>query len=704
MDLLFFKLSVRTLAMFCYRRVQLCMGGGSSSLRTKSRSHGDLDRLKPTAEQRTPKTRSRLASLAQSSSKHLSKLSFKRKNGSREKVKSFRDLISSWPIHDIETLYRELETSRILSLLQNAADYARPQVICLEEQLYSSDTKDIVLFVENVAYPIHRRVATARCDLIQELLSGQDLLELHLIPPSGRHLTEQELKMFIRFLYTGTWSGSTEALQFLRDWLKCYRELSTDLRNAEKLALKDGDLKIILASSNSGEENAVKARIPDYCIRCDSSVIACRSAVFRGLLKHVGEANSIVLDEALLPRGFAAVIVHFIYTDELDLSLVPESTNSQSSLSEARAIVAGRALHSPLHHAIQLIQIAKFFTLEKLVQLCEDVIVSSLCNESCVSILSWAVDGGSQYVAQRAQSFLESEFAQIASTHCLFDISRDSLKTCVQSQFIQATEVELLEAVMRWGEHELLRRMEEREPNVVADTSHSISRRGVKRADLSGTELREILAPLTENLRIDYILPPFHQSLNAAYARGILERAPLRADLVCPSTSEIIPDIHWFRPDPCAPGPRYYIPYYKATKSYLNDARERDGIACFPHPLYAVDPLFSVSITNAMPDLLSEEKFNEIRSEIFSAIESADSQYHIRFFPRVFHRRMAVHLIALRVLRIMQVDTSCVEVTLSGDLKDKTVPVEMDTNISLLCRSQPSLHWPDIMTLERKSS
>lgn len=34
---------------------------------------------------------------------------------------------------------------------------------------------------------------------------------------------------------------------------------------------------------------------------------------------------------------------------------------------------------------------------------CEDMIVSALCQESCVSILSWAADGGSLYVAHRAQ-------------------------------------------------------------------------------------------------------------------------------------------------------------------------------------------------------------------------------------------------------------------------------------------------------------
>uniref|UniRef100_A0A7I4YWH3 BTB/POZ domain-containing protein 7 n=1 Tax=Haemonchus contortus TaxID=6289 RepID=A0A7I4YWH3_HAECO len=678
------------------------MGGGSSSLRARSRSSTDLERLKPTAEQRTPKTRSRLASLAQSSSKHLPKLPFKRKGDNRDKVKPFRDLIATWPVHDVETLYRELETSRILSLLQNAADSARPPLPCIGEELYSSKSRDLVLKIGGDYHRVHRRLVVSRCSVIAEYLSGKETMELDLAVFQEKRFTPQDIGMFITYLYTDLWPGSADMLQSLRECFGCNQDLLTGLRKAEEMAFEDGDLTIVLTSSDPTNDDSSKAHPPEYSFRCDSSILSSRSAVFRGLLNHVGEDGRIVLDEALLPRGFAPVVVHFIYTDELDFSMVPDTIISESSLSEARAIVAGRSPHSPLHRAIQLIHIAKFFALEKLVQLCEDVIVASLCPESCVSICTWACDGGSQYVARCAQSYLESEFSQIASTHCLFDISLESLVSCVESQFLQATEVDVLEAVIRWGEHELLHRMEEREPNVVADTSHSISRRGVKRGDLSGAELREILAPITAHLRIDYVLPPFHQSLNAAYSRGILDRAPLRDDLVCPSTSEIIPDIHWFRPDQDAPGPRFYVPYYKVTKEHLRDVRERDGIACIPHPLLVVDCAFHVVVTNLMPDLISEEKFNEVQLEILTAIESADCQHHIRFFPRAYHRRMAVQLIALRVLRAMDIDPRCVDVRITSDLPEDSCAAEPD-RASINC-SQPSLHWPDIMTLERKKS
>lgn len=565
-----------------------------------------------------------------------------------------------------------------------------------------SDNKDFELKIDGSSYRVHRRLLFARCATLAESI-GEQISEMDLIFPQGKRFTAQEIRMFIHYLYTNEWSGEPELLNSLCGWLGCSQDLSSCLQRAEEMALKNGDLNIVLTAPVLASDEATKARVPDYSIRCDSSIVSARSAVFRGLLNHVRGSGRIVLDETLLPRGFAPVVLHFLYTDELDFSMMSDTTISQSSLSEARAIVAGRSPHSPLHRAIQLIHIAKFFALEKLVQLCEDVIVSSLCQESCVSISTWACDGGSQYVARCAQSYLESEFSQIASTHCLFDISLESLIACVQSHFLQATEVDVLEAVIRWGEHELLRRMEEREPNVIADTSHSISRRGVKRADLSGTELREILAPVTAHLRIDYVLPPFHQSLNAAYSRGILDRAPLRGDLVCPSTSEIIPDIHWFRPDQDAPGPRYYVPYYKMTKEHLRDAREREGVACIPHPLLAVDCAFKVVVTNLLPDLLSEEKFNEIRTKILSAIESADCQHHIRFFPRLFHRRMAVELIALRILREMEVDPDCVQVCLASDLQKDEGSSGTEMSNSMYC-SQPSLHWPDIMTLERKKT
>uniref|UniRef100_A0A1I7XFD6 BTB domain-containing protein n=1 Tax=Heterorhabditis bacteriophora TaxID=37862 RepID=A0A1I7XFD6_HETBA len=687
------------------------MGGSNSSLGLKNKISSDLDRLKPTAEQRTPKTRSKLAALAYSSSRHLSKLSLKRKCVNRDKVKSFRDLISTWPLHDVETLY-ELNTSRVLAGLRDAMDLARPYALSIGEQLLKSDSHNLTLLLQGVPFPVHRRIITTRCDRIRSMLEEQEASVLNINFCSEHHITENDLRMFITYIYTDYWSGSHDILTELKEWFGCHRSLMEDLYTSEKLALTEGDLVIVLTSKDTlaEEHQRTKAHLPDFCVRCDSEVIAARSSLLGGLLRKK-DTKQIVLDETLLPRGFASLFIHFLYTDELDLNRVSDTAVSESSLSEARAIVSGRSPHSPLHRAIHLIHIAKFFALDKLAQLCEDVMVSSLCVESCVSVLSWARDGGSQFVARQAQKYLESEFAHIASTHHLFDVSLESLTQCVESQFVQASEVEILEAIVRWGEHELLRRMEEREPNVVADTSHSISRRGVRRADLCGAELKDIISPLTPLLRTDYVLPPFHQacifhitSLNNAYRRGILERAPLK-NLVCPSTCEINADIHWFRPDGNAPGPRYYIPYYKMTKSLLRSAYDR-GEATLPHFQSVVSCDLQLDVVNRMPQILSQDRFEQARVQVLSAIEHADSQYRIRRFPRIFHRRMAVHMmyylqISLRVLRMLEIDPETIEVILKEtDENNKNFKNSYLAGTSQ--RSEQDYHWPDIMTLEKK--
>ncbi|KJH49952.1 hypothetical protein DICVIV_03899 [Dictyocaulus viviparus] len=622
-----------------------------------------------------------------------------RKVGNRDKLKSFRDLICALNIHDVETLFKEFEASRILLLLRSEANSARPKIRNIGEQLFLSNNKDFTLTIDGVSYPIHRRLLLSRCGFVKEAMNSLTS-ELVLSFPDRKSFSCEELSSFIRYLYTDEWYGNVDVLESLCDWFGCRNDLLVGLKKAEEASLYDGDLTISLISPASLNDHSVKPHLPEFKIRCDSAILSARSAVFHGLLNNFGNSRQIVLDEALLPRGFVPVVMHFLYTDELDLCLISDTLISQSSLSEARAIVAGRSPHSSLHRAIQLIHIAKFFLLEKLVHLCEDIIVASLCQESCVSILAWASDGGSRYVAHCAQSYLEAEFSHIASSHYLFDISLNTLMKCTQSQFTQATEVEILEAVVRWGEHELLRRMEEREPNIVADTSHSISRRGLRRADLSGAELRAILAPIVSSLRIDYVLPPFHQSLNDAYCRGLLERAPLRADLVCPSTSEIIPDIHWFRPEPDVPGPRYYVPYYEITKAHLRNFGQCNDTAHITHSHFEDDCNFQVIVTNLWPDVLCEEKFAEIRTKITTAVESANHLYHICNFPRLFHRRMAVFLITLRVLREMDVDPGHVRVQLASDQKrDPGFSGAEIINAQVFSRS--SQNWPDVMMVER---
>lgn len=64
------------------------------------------------------------------------------------------------------------------------------------------------------------------------------------------------------------------------------------------------------------------------------------------------------------------------------------------------------------------------------------------------------------------------------------------------------------------------------EPNLLSHTAHSVTRKGVKKRDLSDVELREILSELLPLVRIDHILPPNSDVLNQAIRRGLVSTPP----------------------------------------------------------------------------------------------------------------------------------------------------------------------------------
>ncbi|GMR59160.1 hypothetical protein PMAYCL1PPCAC_29355 [Pristionchus mayeri] len=99
-------------------------------------------------------------------------------------------------------------------------------------------------------------------------------------------------------------------------------------------------------------------------------------------------------------------------------------------------------------------------------------------------LLIWSMDGGSNWIARLAKATILKDFSRFLHSSDVFLLSLPVLEDLLRSQFVQATEVDILEGVLRWGEHELLKRLEATEPNVIADTMHSISRRGIKRWSL----------------------------------------------------------------------------------------------------------------------------------------------------------------------------------------------------------------------------
>lgn len=87
---------------------------------------------------------------------------------------------------------------------------------------------------------------------------------------------------------------------------------------------------------------------------------------------------------------YARVLLHAIYLDQVDLSLISRG-GCGGGLGEAQALThTGRARPSPLEEAMELYQIGRFLELDILSQGCEDLILEWLSLDTLPTVLQWA--------------------------------------------------------------------------------------------------------------------------------------------------------------------------------------------------------------------------------------------------------------------------------------------------------------------------
>ena len=228
-------------------------------------------------------------------------------------------------------------------------------------------------------------------------------------------------------------------------------------------------------------------------------------------------------------------------------------------------------------------QIGRFLELDILSQGCEDVLVDNLSLDNLPQVLRWSeLPHGSPWVRRQALQLLREEFSAIAQAPVLLELDKSHLIEALQSDFLQASELEVLQAVLRWGEQQLVRRMEDREPNIVSQTAHSVARKGVRRRDLNDVELRDILSELRPHVRVDHVLPPSHESLAQAIRRGLVSTPPshmIGGDSHKLSSSGRGALSAWIRGHTAKHNhhtglyvkPRLFMPYFEETKSLLAD-------------------------------------------------------------------------------------------------------------------------------------
>lgn len=624
------------------------MGGASS--------HAGKD-IVSQASTSSPRTSSRSPRRFVNAASRLSKFSFKRKSSARDHIRPFEELIKYWPIGDLNLLLAEFEADSKLLEFQKQSDSTRKPTKSFVEDLEDGQhvAGDLNVLFKNISLRTNRAFLSQRCKSlkINETSDNFDIRD----DTRFQKFEEDDVELFLKFyIYDEKWPDEKgeEVLNQLCTEFGCQKKLEEDVKQMYKQDLKSGDLAIEVVEGKNDKN------VPEnFEIRCSSLIAASRSAIIRSLLLRKSEESSphrIVFSDLIFPRAFAPLFVSFLYTDRLDWALAPKSEDSISSLSQAKAITTnGKSPDVQLARALQIIEIARFFEVQRMVQACEDVVVKNLSADNVVHILQWGRANNSKYIATHAFRFIEREFSRISTSSTLFELSSSEMTELTRSQFVQTTELELLGACCRWGEHALLKKLEEREPNLVADTCHSISRRGLKKAEKSGEELKEILKPLAENIRKDYALPPFHQDLTDAYNKGILEQSPLGQDLVvCASTSEINPDVHWLKPEQQSPGPRYYKPYHTSLLKHRN-LKDPSSFIEKSTPNSSSESRIPLEFTNVYPDVLEEKLYAEAKNRIIERTKGAD----FRSLPRDYHRKMALEMITRQMLIELDIPEEC---------------------------------------------
>ncbi|KAM5129972.1 BTB/POZ domain-containing protein 7 [Mantella aurantiaca] len=531
----------------------------------------------------------------------LKKKFIKRRKTSRsaDHAKQMRELVSGWDVRDVNALVEEYEGTVALKELSLQANLSRPETRTLQKDMadlyeYKYCT-DVDLIFQETCFPVHRAILAARCPFFKKLLSSSPEFGAEII--MDINTAGIDMPMFsalLHYLYTGEFGMEDSRFQNVDILVQLSEEFGTpnsldmDMRGlCDYMCYYDAVLSFS-SDSELAETYGAQSCLEEE-LRAHKAVLSARSPFFRNLLQRrirTGEEitdrtlrtpTRIILDESIIPKKYAKVILHCMYTDVVDLSYVLHCSPSIGSLSEVQALVAGKPNMTRAEEAMELYHIALFLEFNMLAQGCEDMIAESISLDTLIAILKWS----SQPYAfgfSSAELLLKHELLDPTSRSAehrrrfACSLACVSVIWCQSNLFpflIQASEQDILKYLIKWGEYQLMKRIADREPNLLSGTAHSVNKRGVKRRDLDVEELRDILSPLLPFVRIEHILPMNSDVLTDPMKRGLISTPP--ADML--PTSESGKSNSWLRQKNAGiyVRPRLFSPYVEEAKSVLDE-------------------------------------------------------------------------------------------------------------------------------------
>ncbi|XP_067941672.1 BTB/POZ domain-containing protein 7-like [Watersipora subatra] len=520
------------------------------------------------------------------------------KHPNKDQCKLFRELVSTWTTVELSRLVEVYES--IITLHQVAAEAASARCLThsgptdllsvLEKQVCT----DLILRYQGACFPCHKAILASRSVYFQKLFAEQQDRTVD-VPSSSCTVDSTIFLHFLYYLYSDCLPNSE--LISPGNFESLCNHFGVQRTCVEALAYLHHscsytDLSLVFLHinqpNNSGPAESV--RLAQYS--CHSAVLASRSELLCNLIvRRLDDTadscckTEIILDDSAVSHKYGQLLLHIIYQDELNLGLVNSqaSAATASSLSEAQAIVAGRSNVTLLEETMELHHIGNFLELPILVEKCEDYIVQSLCPETLCAILSWSSESsGSKWVYRETLQYVQDNFMQISQSPALLSLDESTLAKVLQSDFLQASEFDVLQAIMNWSEHQLIRKLEKREPNLVTNTAHSLARKGIKAKDLDESQLREIAAPLLLHVRQSHILPSNPDVITNAVRRGLVNKCGMSPQRNM-AASEPALNLHiphrmrgaWVPSNKLSSArfeiPRGYMPFYDTARVLLEE-------------------------------------------------------------------------------------------------------------------------------------
>lgn len=535
-----------------------------------------------------------------------------------------RDFLNLLNLPDLIAVFEEYKSTLFLKELFQYAESARPIASNLRNDLselydfkYNSD---VTLVYKGVHFAVHRAIVAARCPYFRELVLKKPVGSVVPVNLDIKGLRVELFNDLLKFLYTGELAGSYDAssntasykalirisqecgvpnplLHDLKNLLDtglysdaslCFQTEISNHQNNNELG-SSGNINQIQNDKVSAEtSNCTCCKQAEYA--CHQAILAARSPFFRNVItrQHQRKASlkrdhsteermKIVLDESIIPRRFARILLHVMYRDADDLMNLIESSICKCNHTNAtggEAMKNSQSTRDPHQSAnlskeiMSLYEIARFLEIDFFVQSCEDLIIELLSLDTLIPILTWSGQPhGSPWVRRQALCYLKEEFATISSYNdnkLLYQLDYSHLVDILKSDFTEASELSIMEAIIKWGEYHYKQNI--RSPFAVEFqcTLPKISKKEVDYA-----QLREMIGELLDMVRVEHILPMGAKELNEAIKKGLIIKLPPPMSSAGPLLMAQNLNVNaWFRTRNSADTfqrPRYFPPYFEET-------------------------------------------------------------------------------------------------------------------------------------------